>query len=163
LADVAPLMATPFKYHCSEAVETVLRITDELLQKVVGPDAVTTGWAGGDATITVAVAGKEIQPLGPVALTEKVPAAETAIDVEVAPVLHKNATGLSVSCAVKVVEPPAQKDKGPEIVGVAVRGFIVTTKGSENPTHPSFRVTLTISEAVWLTDMLGVYCPLLHI
>jgi hypothetical protein len=61
--EVAPFIATPFKYHCKPSVEDVESNTEEPLQIVVEPDDVTIGALGVEFMLSVIDAVPEQFPV----------------------------------------------------------------------------------------------------
>ena len=114
------------------------------MQKVVGPDGVIVGVEGNGLTVTViAFEGADAQP--PLfTTTEYVPLVVTEIEAVVAPPgVHTLLIGLLLF---KVTLPPAQNVVGPAavIVGVAGKGFTVTTVGADVAVQPFASVICTV-------------------
>ena len=110
-------------------------------QNVVGPLGVIVA-VGSGLTVTVRLAGTDVQPLASVVVTVYVPDVLTVVAAVVAPVDQRYDTPPD---AVSVTLPPAQKVVGPLGVIVAVgNGFTVTVcdAGAEVQPFPSVVVTV---------------------
>ena len=116
-------------------------VTPPPAQNVVGPLGMIVA-VGNGLTVTVWLAGAEVQPFPSVVVTVYVPFVLTVIAAVVAPVDQRYDTPPE---AVSVTLPPAQKVVGPLGVIVAVgNGFTVTVcdAGADVQPFPSVVVTV---------------------
>jgi hypothetical protein len=123
-------------------------------QNELGP--VIVGVAGRGFEVTACAAEVAGQPFASVTVTVYEPAADTVIDCVVAPVDQRfpvNAEDVSV------IVLPAQNALGPLIVGVAGRGFEVTTCAADVAEQPFAFVTVTEYEPAADTVIDWVIAP----
>jgi ACT domain-containing protein len=126
----------------------------EPVQNELGP--VIVGVTGAGAAVTTLAADVAVQPLASVTVTVYEPAAETVMDCVVAPVDQRFPDRAE---DVRVIVEPAQKEDGPEIVGVTGAGFAVTTLAADVAVQPLASVTVTVYEPATDTVMDCVVAP----
>ena len=133
-----------------------MSVTFPPLQKVVAPFGVMVA-VGNAFTVTVVLAGAEVQPFASVVLTVYVPDVLTLIAAVVAPVDQRYDVP---PLAVSVTFPPVQKVVGPFGVIVAVgSGFAVTVvlAGVDVQVFASVVVTVYVPDA--FTVIAAVVAP----